>query len=53
MNEESIQKLKHLKWFYDERKNKLYSPNSICLLKSNDSRKINCVGQQKKDTKDI
>lgn len=51
INEDCIEKLKHLKWFYDEQKNKLFSPNSTFLFNSNDNRKVNCIGQEKKDRK--
>jgi len=50
-DDEVIEKLSTIQWFYDERKDKLYTPKEIFLFKEHDNRKIECIAQEKKDKK--
>jgi len=51
LDDEVIEKLSTIQWFYDERKDKLYTPKEIFLFKEHDNRKIECIAQEKKDKK--
>ncbi|MGM0520356.1 MAG: hypothetical protein ACQERD_12025 [Campylobacterota bacterium] len=49
LEDEVIKKLKELKWFYDEKKDKLYAPKDVFLFKSHDNRTIQSIAQEKKN----
>ncbi len=48
LDQNTITELGKVAWFYDERKNELYSPDEVFLFKDHDNRKIACIAQEKK-----
>ena len=50
-DDEVIEKLSSIQWFYDERKEKLFAPKEVFLFKEHDNRKIECIAQEKKNKK--
>ncbi|MEA3552841.1 MAG: hypothetical protein U9R39_00410, partial [Campylobacterota bacterium] len=51
LDDEMTNQLKTLSWFYDERKEKLFTPEEIFLFKEHDNRKIESIAQEKKSGK--